>query len=688
MKRGVSRPVFLVVALSASACVFARGQEFDDLMRKVAAEELEAEDSVVKALDDPPPGGLSSGQPSYYGSLRGGKAFAVPAPTGWGDRLEHRAEAGDACACQTASPCDWYNGEVGQPVDPLKWCAVRSDRCALSTNDVHVVAGTELGTLVEPHAEHTTGTGWRHCAAGQTFWDWEGAKSIRTNVKKKTETQRQREHEAGIGLVHDPTKTPVRMQRELPHTPAHALSFKMTPHHLFHVDCVSDGTGANAQYWWYMLGLAMVTRMHLLVNPQHWISENSPMYAMNLSPYYCKVDHKHGIPCVTPSDVYTPMGIYNGGAPVAKLSREEAFARAKSGEFATHFVGALSAVALPPGVEGPHRLGMHLNTLAATWKKPTLVVIKRCNGELDAGQGAITGLLPWIRHAYESTRRVLRPDYPAVIASLQPHHFSIVMTVRRGDSYPYYDQGKWHGNPWFTPMSFYAGVARNLFAAGKGFLDCNNAKLTVVSEINKAFEGEFDALNEFGPKGQCWLPAFSSFEQETPKQSATSMFRDLDLFSTADVFIGSKNSAFSALATAFMDQSAIKFFSGFVGGTCLKEYGFYDRSYGGNLFQTDGKTGCFDRDDFKRVWFNRDPIPTEDPTTNHHHECSKYCAGGAGATESERRSYQALADADAKGDSAARELILASLPPDVPASEMDLGKFWRGLAPPAGFGRR
>jgi hypothetical protein len=371
----------------------------------------------------------------------------------------------------------------------------------------------------------------------------------------------------------------------------------MEPHFVYQVDCHNDGTGANSQYWWFIFSLAVQTKFNLVWNPAQFVSENSPQYAFSWR-YNCRM---MGTKCATPGDIFTPMGLYAGGRPAAPggFGKAQLFEQIKSGALIPYLVDSANALAT---IEGELlTLSRRLRKVATVWgAKPHAVIIKRCLPKITAGSGSVPGLHGYMRNAYEQTRRILRPTYPPIIHLMSKNKFAIVMAVRRGDTTP--ADWKFQSNKWFTPMEFYVNLVKNIFSSGAG-LSCSNTAVVVVSETKKEFVAEFDALNAVGPKGSCWHPAFSEYEDEDTEASVRSLFRDFDYFSAADIFVPSRHSAFSMLAKAFLHPDAVRFVAE---SSCVRGFNMLmPLDHGANAIQADVDTACFDKAAFKEVWHTR-----------------------------------------------------------------------------------
>ena len=528
---------------------------------------------------------------------------AAPAALAAADSLMARAEeailfaeAEALCACDPRSNCTYRNDVhfTEQPVDPLMWCAVPNPNCVYSTRGHHAAPFTpqELVGAI-PHGVPTNEVhGWRHCRKDALFGFGDAARSERRRVHDQLAVERAK---AGVAAKH-PINVPVRhaVPREYrPHALLHGHA-KLTPHFVFHSDCPSDGTGANSFYWWFMLAVATQTRMQLVWNEQHFVSENSPQYQFSKK-YGCShLDQ----PCVAPSDLFTPFGLYAGGHIVAPFGAAELFRRVERGELKMYYVDEeLGLIAKHKNALLPFTRS--ITKRAAKWTHPHAVIIKRC-----AYVGMISpmpGLHGWVRYAYEMTRRVLRPMLPPPMHSLQHRKFTIVVAIRRGDTTPA-DWG-FASNAWFTPMEWYTAILRNIFGAGVG-LNCNTASVVVVAQSHARYVDEFDVISHaVGPKGKCWFPALSEPNDESPDASARSIFRDFDIFSAADIFVPSRNSAFSKIAMNFLHEEAIRFIAE---AECVRDFNAFAHEHGANVIQADSRTGCFDKKAFKELWEHRD----------------------------------------------------------------------------------
>ena len=549
----------------------------------------------------PPPAGMAPGKIPL--TLASAIAFLTEANEAWSvpHSLSHlRAgseQSKSSCECHPNSQCTYRNNIhlTEQPVDPMTWCAVRGSKCIEAAREVHVVDKTPPEVAaVEQHGIPTPKVvGWKHCGDDAHF-DFAHAEEKRARVVAASA------HRAATATPTEPTDTatPLRHAAPTPYDPVallHGPKAKMKPHYLFQVDCHNDGTGANAQYWWFMLATAVQTRLNLVWNPAQFVSENSPQYEFSWN-YACKT---FGTKCVPPGDLYTPMGLYAAGRPVAppSVDKRELFRRIDAGQLATYVVDGDCLGKLEDELLF---LSRRINTVVASFKVPHVVIVKRCLPKPIAGMVSAPGLHGWIRHAYEQTRRVLRPHYPPLIERLPRNKFLIVTTVRRGDTTP--ADWHFHSNKWFTPMEFYVNLVKNIFSSGAG-LSCSNTAVVVVSETKKEFVAEFDALNAVGPKGSCWHPAFSEYEDEDTEASVRSLFRDFDYFSAADIFVPSRHSAFSMLAKAFLHPDAVRFVAE---SSCVRGFNMLmPLDHGANAIQADVDTACFDKAAFKEVWHTR-----------------------------------------------------------------------------------
>ena len=315
-------------------------------------------------------------------------------------------------------------------------------------------------------------------------------------------------------------------------------------HHdyIYHVDCPGGAMGVNAGLWWWLIALAHRTNLRLVWNPSLFVSPNHPQYKSNPL-FECHDDAKvigGGRGCASPSDLWTGMGLWRAGSPVANgMTSRRLFQLIESGDMEAVLIDRREVY-----IDEKKYFDGFVQTIEmrkANWDqkkkaKPKVVIIKRCGWtHTREAINFVPGLQIWAHRAYQSARLALRSSLPEPLYSLKPLTFAIVVALRRGA-----------GAIGIDRVEYISRVILAMFDSGVG-LSCETAHTIVVSQPHETHLKELAHFDDALGK-DCWTLHSSSYLDTSAAQSARDVFKDMDVLSNADVFIPSLMSKFSQLA--------------------------------------------------------------------------------------------------------------------------------------------